>query len=106
MHDKLKLDISKAAFNFTHMAVDNAPVVFMELPVIKRFNIGFEYFFKLLFYHQGYMDIEINSAYAIATAELKATATGNLFPHLHDFKMDISQSKLYVDHTGKEFLYR
>lgn len=51
MHDQFKLDISRAAFNFTHMAVDNAAVVYLELPVVKRFNIIFDYYFKLLRMH-------------------------------------------------------
>ena len=52
------------------------------------------------------MDIEIKDSYAIITAELKATADGHLYPHLHNFYMDISKSKLYDDQSGREFLYR
>lgn len=59
VYDPFKIDISKAALNFTHMAIDEKAVVYMELPVIKSWKVMFEYYYKLLFMgHRGKMEID------------------------------------------------
>ena len=93
-YDQFKFDIDSAALNFTHMAVDNKAVVYIELPQVKRWDIAFEYFFDLLWFHQGTMELRLKDASAIATVELKATSDGHIYPHLHDFMCDISKATL------------
>lgn len=89
-YDQFKFDIHNAAMNFTHMAEDGAAVVYFELPVVKRWDIAFDFFFDLLWYHQGQMTVRMKRAQMHVTTELKATHDGHLFPHLHDFRCDIS----------------
>ena len=66
------------------MVVDDKPVVYTVLPMIKKWVINFDYFFKYLGTHEGNIDINFKKVSAMATTELKATADGHLYPHLHD----------------------
>ena len=104
--DPFKIDIEKAQLNYTHMVIDDTPVVYTELPVIKHWSIAFEYMYKMLRTHTGEMDIEVNDASAIATTALKATTDGHIFPYLHDLQIDIDGSRLYHKDWWKQFWYR
>ena len=42
----------------------------------------------------------------MATTELKATADGHLYPHLHDLKLDFSKTKLKHQDPWKQFWLR
>lgn len=93
VYDPFKLDITSAALNFTHMAVDGDAVIYLEMPLIKSWKIMFDYYYKYLFMsHRGKMEIDLINTQAIVTTELKATTDGHLFFHLHDFNMVIENS--------------
>ena len=49
--DPFKIDIEKAQLNYTHMVVDDTPVVYMEVPAIKHWTIAFDYMYKILRTH-------------------------------------------------------
>lgn len=106
VYDPFKLDINRAALNFTHMAVDGKAVVYMELPVVKSWRIMFDYYYKYLFGHSGTMEIDFYDTQAIVTSELRATTDGHLYPHLHNFKINIEKSRLYHTNAFSEFIYR
>lgn len=106
VYDPFKLDLDRAALNFTHMAVDGKPVVYLELPVVKSWRIMFDYYYKYLFGHSGTMEIDFFDTKAIFTTELKATTDGHIYPHLHDFKINIEKTKLYHTNWFSEFIYR
>ena len=48
-YDPFKLDIERAALNYTHMIVDNAAVVYLELPAIKHWRVAFDYVYSYIF---------------------------------------------------------
>ena len=106
VYDPFKLDLDRAALNFTHMAIDGKPVVYLELPVVKSWRIMFDYYYKYLFGHSGTMEIDFFDTKAIFTTELKATTDGHIYPHLHDFKINIEKTKLYHTNWFSEFIYR
>ena len=106
VYDPFKIDISNAALNFTHMAVDEKAVVYMELPVVRSWRVMFDYYYKYLFAHSGKMEIDFYDTQAIVTSELKATTDGHLYPHLHDFKINIEHSRLYHTNAFSQFIYR
>ena len=106
VYDPFKIDISNAAMNFTHMAIDEKAVVYMELPVVKSWRVMFDYYYKYLFKHSGKMEIDFYDTQAIVTSELKATTDGHLYPHLHDFKINIEHSRLYHTNVFSQFIYR
>ena len=95
-YDPFILDIDNAFLNFTHMLIDDKAVIYTELPALKHWNVAFEYYFKMLFTFAGNMDIAFKDAEAICTTELRATEDGHLFLHLHDLKIDIKHTTLYV----------
>ena len=76
------------------MVVDDKPVVYTVLPMIKKWVINFDYFFKYIFEYSGNIDINFKKCSAMATTELKATTDGHIYPHLHDLKLDFSKTKL------------
>ena len=51
VYDPFKIDLSNAALNFTHMAIDDKAVVYMELPVVRSWRVMFDYYYKILFSH-------------------------------------------------------
>ena len=104
--DPFLIDIEKAALNYTHMVVDNDPVVYAQIPLIKHWSVGFHYLYKMLWWHEGDMKIEFNNMNAIATAGLKATTDGHIFPYLHDVQVHIDESKLYHTSFWAQFWYR
>lgn len=60
VYDPFKLDITSAALNFTHMAVDGDAVIYLEMPLIKSWKIMFDYYYKFLFMsHRGSMEIDL-----------------------------------------------
>lgn len=80
-HDPIRFDLSKFAFNFTSMAVDNKPVVFVVLPLIEHFKASFNYKYKCgLIKGDGRMDLELNNTSALATLSLGATDKGHFYP--------------------------
>ena len=106
VHDPLKINIENAALNYTHMIVDDAPVVYAEIPVIKHWSLSFHYLYKLLWWHEGDMMLEVNDMHAICTTGLKATTDGHIFPYLHDLTINIEGAKLYHNSWWAEFWYR
>lgn len=94
-YEPFKLDIKKAALNYTHMVIDDAPVVYVELPGLKHWAFSFHYIFKYMWWHEGDIEIEANNLSAIVTSGLKATSDGHLFPYLHDIDVNIEHCKLY-----------
>lgn len=91
-YDPFKLDIEKAALNYTHMVVDEAAVVYLELPAIKHWRVAFDYVFSYFFTFNGRFEFDFRDLSAIVTSELRATHDGHLYPHLHDLKINIVQS--------------
>ena len=49
VHDPIKLDLENFNLNFTHMASDNEPVVYMQMPLIKEWHLAFDYDFSWCF---------------------------------------------------------
>ena len=68
------------------MLVDDKPVVYTVLPMIKKWVINFDYYFDYIFHYAGNIDLVFKNCYAMATTELKATHDGHFYPHLHDLK--------------------
>lgn len=62
------MDIATAALNYTHMVVDEAPVVYLELPIVRHWRIGFDYLFKYFFTFDGRMDFDFRDMSAIVTS--------------------------------------
>ena len=82
--------MNNASFNFTHMEVDDKPVVYTVLPMIKKWVVNFDYHFKYLIQYAGNLDLVFKNCYAMASTELKATSDGHLYPHLHDLKLEFT----------------
>ena len=59
-HDALKLDISKAALNYTHMVVDQAAVVYFELPMVEHWRVAFDYAYKYFLSFDGHFEIDFH----------------------------------------------
>ncbi len=75
------IDLSTFAFNFTHMAVDSTPVVFMKLPMIRSWNFTFDYDYKMFgVSFGGNMKIESKGINAVCTVGLQSTNRGFLYP--------------------------
>ena len=83
-YSPLQLDLNKATLNYTHMVIDGEPVVYMELPMVKKFKLAFDYMFSYIFTYEGRWKLVFKDLSATATSTLRATADGHLFPHLHD----------------------
>ena len=79
-YEPFSLDIERAALNYTHMVIDDAPVIYIELPALKHWSFGFHYLFKYMWWREGDITIDANNMSAITTIGLKATADGHLFP--------------------------
>ena len=47
-------------------------------------GVAFDFFYQILFSHQGGFEIDFNDMGAIVTTELRATHDGHLYAHLHD----------------------
>jgi hypothetical protein len=105
-HDPFLIDVEKAALNYTHMVVDEAAVVYLELPVVKHWRVAFDYVYKYLLTFSGRFEFDFRDLSAIMTSELKATTDGHLFPHMHDLKVNIVHSTLYHESGFAEFMYR
>lgn len=105
-HDPFLIDVQNAALNYTHMVVDDAAVVFLELPAIKHWRVAFDYVYHYLLTFDGRFEFDFNDLSAIVTSELRATTTGNIYPHLHDLKVSIAHSSLYHESAWAEFCYR
>jgi len=104
--DPFKLDIERAALNYTHMIVDEAAVVYLELPVVKHWRIAFDYVYSYILTFDGRFEFDFRDLSAIVTSELRATHDGHLYPHLHDLKINIVHSTLYHEDAFAEFMYR
>jgi len=105
-YSPLQLDISKATLNYTHMSIDDEPVVYMELPMIKKWKLAFDYMYTYLFTYDGRFNFAFKNMSATATSTLKATSDGHIFPHLHDLKINIADARLKHDDWFAEFMYR
>ena len=105
-YDPFKLDIERAALNYTHMIVDNAAVVYLELPAIKHWRVAFDYVYSYIFTFSGRFEFDFRNLGAIIVSELRATHDGHLYPHLHDLKINIVDSTLYHESAFAEFMYR
>ena len=90
------------------MASDLQNVVFIELPLIKFFNIAFDYEWSsyLLFHGKGRFDLTLNQTSAIVTLKLGATDKGHLYPQIHDLKVNYTGATLKEEGWfGKRFFY-
>jgi len=105
-YDVFQIDIHKAALNYTAMVIDDAPVVYLSLPVVEHWRVGFDYFFQYMFDYEGRFDFDFRNMFALVTTTLKATSDGHLFPQLHDLKIDISKAELFHSDWFAEFMYR
>lgn len=98
--------MTSAQMNFTHMAIDEAAVVYFEPPTLKSWNLLFDYMFKILRTQEGNMELMFKDAGCLVTTELFATHDGHLYPHIHDFEISINKAKLKTSDAGKTFVYR
>jgi len=106
-HDPIKLDMQAFRFNFTHMEVDNEPVVYMRLPLIENWGYRFNYKYSLFgIGFGGEMEIDAKNIDAVVTFSTLATDTGYLYPQLHDIVVDFGDSKLSSDGSFMQFWYR
>ena len=105
-YDPFSLDLQKTALNYTHMIVDDAAVIYAELPAVKYWRVGFDYLYSYLGSHEGRVDFEFHDLWAIVTSELRATTDGHLYPHLHDIKINIEHSSLHHEDWFAQFFYR
>lgn len=105
-YDPFQLDLERATLNFTHMAIDDAAVVYMEMPAVRHWRLAFDYLFSIIFQHKGHMELDFKNTGAIVTTELFATTDGHLFCHLHDLEINIEDSKLFTDAPLKTWWYR
>lgn len=81
------------AFNYTHMESDGAPVLFIEMPMIKDLTFHMDYNSKfMLIPSGGKLTVEVKESYAIASIKLKSTQHGVLYPELHDVYVDFGNS--------------
>lgn len=97
-HDPIRMDVSRFAFNYTHMKADHKQVVLFALPLIENFQAAFDYKIKYgLINGEGPMRFELNNTYLMGTIHFTATDKGHLYPQLHDLKVDFAQSNIFID---------
>jgi hypothetical protein len=80
-HDSISLDMNLFLFQFTHMAADDAPVIYVRLPMVRHWAYMFQYAFTWLgIPFGGDMSVEANGVDALVTLSLKSTDHGQLYP--------------------------
>ena len=92
--DPFLLDIEKFSFNFTQMKKDDADVVYIRVPVIKDWQVYFDYDFWYIFHYVGTMSVEFHDLDAVVAVQLKATEHGHIYPKIHNIKINIANSRL------------
>ena len=76
-HDPISLDMKQFLFQFTHMAADDTPVIYLRLPMIRKWAYMFQYAFTWLgIPFGGDMKVEANGVDALMTVSLKSTDHG------------------------------
>jgi len=88
--DPFLIDMDGFAFNFTRMATDDADVVYFKIPVVKKWQVYFDYDFWYIFHFTGSMSIEFHDLEALVTLQMKATEHGELYPQVHNVKINIA----------------
>jgi hypothetical protein len=107
VHDPISIDMSAFLFNFTHMAVDDAPVIYMRLPMVSDWAYKFDYNFKWLgIPFGGEMKVKAGAVDALTTFTLKSTDKGQLYPQLHDIMVDFGDSELRTRGAHLGFVYK
>ena len=96
-HSPISIDMEKFNFNFTHMVIDDEPVVYMQIPLIKEWDISFSYKYKHLGFipAKGDVTISFRNVNALGTLKLKATQHGHLYPQLHDLVLDFGDTMFF-----------
>ena len=92
-HDPIQIDMSTFMFNFTHMAVDEQQVVYLNMPFIEDWSYTFNYAFSFLgFPFKGVMNLEFANISMLGTVAMHATDRGLAYPQIHDIVMDFGDS--------------
>ena len=78
--DPVLVDVNKFAFNFTQMRRDDEDVVYFRVPVVKSWQVYFDYDFWYIFHFVGSMSVEFHNLDALISLKLKATDQGHLYP--------------------------
>lgn len=96
-HDPIRFDFSKFRFDFTKMKSDYKDVVFIEMPLIEYWKVGFDYEWRQKIFHDsGHVDFTFNNTSAIVALTLAATEKGHFYPQIHDIKMNYTQTDMEV----------
>ena len=81
VHDPIQIDMQHFVFNFTHMAADEAPVVYTRMPLIEDWTYTFDYNYKLFgFKFGGTMKLQFAGIDFLTTSTFHATDSGLVYP--------------------------
>ena len=90
--DPFLIDIEEFSFNFTQMKKSKEDVVYFRIPMIKSWNVYFDYDFTYIFHQSGSMSLTFHDLDAVVAVKLKATEHGHLYPQIENVKINIANS--------------
>ena len=88
------------------MRRDDADVVYIRVPVVKKWKIYFDYDFWYVFHFTNEMSIEFHNLDALVSFKLRADEHGHLYPQIHDVKINIANSVLFHKNQFFQWMFR
>lgn len=104
--DPFLVDVDSFAFNFTQMRHNDDDVVYFRVPLVKKWQVYFDYDFWYIFHFVGSMSIEFNKLDALVAFKLQATEHGHLYPQIDSVKINISNSILHHQNWFIQWSFR